>query len=528
MKKFRQKKYFLPFLFLLFFVTRVFFINPQEVFFDSGEYLHLFSQKNYLYAITAGHFPPHEGYIVLFWPIYQAAKLFTLNAAYTVIIFQIILSFFTLYFFYQFIAYIIDKKTAFITTIIASITPLFWIINVTIMMENAYAFFFFLSLFLLIQYLKTKKQYLLHLTLISLSLAVLTQTMTILWAPILLYTIFLKSKNELIKIFLLLCTYIFVFSIINIFFISSILSMHPLTVFNFLYLSKGGEFAEIPFSIKGLLVALRNFSVPLLQNNTILINLLSFISLFVAFKHNKKIFLLGLLFILPALYTNQWWDSLLNGRHALLADFGLAFMVGYLLRRKNILYFLFIICYIIWVSVPALTLLKKPIPYLVEAQYVATLPKGSFIIESHFARPQVQETIKGTPFYVNEPGYDVDTLDKKINTYLAEKKPIFISSAALSEPYGLYSGPYLHNITLSYEFPFLLQTRLANYTVVQYKIINAADNLLFYKITAKKKAPYPTVKNMKDSYRRLDYADPFWQLTWWLEKNFIKSNFTPS
>ena len=143
-------------------------------------------------------------------------------------------------------------------------------------------------------------------------------------------------------------------------------------------------------------------------------------------------------------------------------------------REKNILYFLFIICYIVWVSVPALTLLKKPIPYLEEAQYVATLPKQSFIIESHFARPQVQKTIKGTPFYVNEPGYDVDTLDKKINTYLAEKKPIFISSAALSEPYGLYSGPYLHNITLSYEFPFLLQAPVPSVQIFN-EIINCMN-----------------------------------------------------
>ncbi len=512
-------------LFLLFFLSRFFFINSNAIFFDSQEYLNLFANANYLQAIVLGHFPPHEGYIILFWPIYQAAQLLHANGAFVVILFQIILSYFTLFFFYKFIEYISDKKTALYAAIIASFTPLFWIINVTVMMENAYAFFFFFSLYLLSIYLeKTKKEYFLHGSLILLMLAVLTQPIIIFWTPLYFSVVFLKKKKLSKKIFIFLITYIIVFLFLNILLISSVLRMSPLAVFHELYLSKGGEFAELSFSLKGFLIAMRNFIIPLLQNNTILLVILGFISLVVSFKKDKKIFVYGILFILPALYANQWWDSLLNGRHALLAGFGIALLTAYLLRTKNVIYFILILCYILFVSFHTLSLLSKPIPYLEDAQFAEKLPKNSLFIESHFARPQVQTTVANKAFYVNEPGYSTELLTKELNYYMAKKEPIYITSAAISEPYGLYSGPYLHNVTLSYENQFELESVFINYKIIQYKIINNEDNLLIYKITAKKKSAYPSVKIMKDSYRRLDYADPFWQTTWWFENNFLKTN----
>jgi hypothetical protein len=516
-----QKHKNILFFFILFLLSRIIFINTQGVFFDSQEYINLFSLHNYFLAIAQGHFPPHVGYIIIFWPIFQLANILRLNSVLVVILCQILLSFATLVCFYKFIIYISDKKIALFATILVSIIPLFWIINVTIMMENAYAFFFFFSLYVLTLYLeKPKKNYLLHISLFSFTMCVLTQAMTILWFPIYLYVIFLKKKEKLKKVIPYFISYVVIFSLINIFEISYELHMQPGSVFMFLYLSKGQEFAILHFDMHSLFVLLRNFIAPLLQNNTILIVILFLYSLIYTFKTNKKIFLFGLLFILPAIYTNQWWDSLFPGRHALLASFGMAFLTAYLIRNKKIV-FILIICYLIIVSLPALNLLRKPIPYLEEADYVATLPKDSFLIESHFARPQIQDAYHSKFFSVNEPGDFKEQLSSIIDTYLKKNKPVYISSAALSEPYGLYSGPYLHNVSLSYEYPFLLQPTLRHYTIVQYKIINAQDNLIMYKIISNKKAPYPQVKNMRDSYRRLNYTDPLWQITWWCETTFL-------
>src|ERR1700691_848625 len=105
-------KYQIIFLFVLFFLSRIFFINSQAVFFDSGEYLHLFSLNNFINSLADGHIPLHLGYLLLFWPVFHTAIFFHINPRNFVIFIQIVLSGLTLFCFYQFVAFISDKKTA--------------------------------------------------------------------------------------------------------------------------------------------------------------------------------------------------------------------------------------------------------------------------------------------------------------------------------------------------------------------------------------------------------------------------------
>jgi hypothetical protein len=496
----------------LFVISRLFFINTQGVFFDSGENISLFAYPDYFQAITSGHFPPHEGYIMIFWPIFQLTNFLSLNPVFSVIIGQIIFATVTIICFYKVVTFIAGKRTGLIASIIVSLTPLFWITNVTIMMEIGYIGFFFFSFYFLLSYLSnTKKSIYLHISAICLTLSFLTHMLIVLWLPLLLSIVVYKRKGTLLKISLILLVYLFFASILNVIFISIISKETIPAVFHHLYFTKRNEFANLSFDIKSILIALRNFSIPLIRNNTSLIFILGFLSLFISFKKNKKIFVFGLLWILPALYTNQWWDSLLNGRHALIANFGIAFMAAYLIRKK-ILLVLIVIIYLLFVSLPTLNLLRQPIPYLKEAEFVKSLPKNSLLIESHFARPQVQEVSDLKFFFVNEPGFDKNNLVGEINKSLKTNIEIFISSAALSEPYGLYSGPYLHNITLSYAKPFEMEPVIKQYTLIKYKEINAEDNLIIYKIKSTEPSAYPEVKEMKDSYRRIDYNDPLWRL----------------
>src|SRR6185369_10430435 len=101
------------------------------------------------------------------------------------------------------------------------------------------------------------------------------------------------------------------------------------------------------------------------------------------------------------------------------------------------------------------------------------LPRDSLLIETHFAKPQVEKTFRGKLLTINDPVYPRDLIQKTIDVFLEKKKPIFISSGALSEPYGLYSGPYVHNITLSYANPFELTSMIPKYTLHLYQTINA-------------------------------------------------------
>ena len=497
-------------LLIIFIISRVFFINSQDVFFDSGEYLNAFSNPNFFQALLSVHFPIHEGYMLLFWPIFQLATFLEVHAGNSVIFAQIILATITIYCFYNFLVFLSDKRTALLGTILASLTPLFWITNVTIMMENAYIAFFFLSLFFLVKYSTKQRSFFAHLSSLFFTLSFITQPVIVLWLPFLLTTIWVKKKQILLKFSIYYAIYMIILNLLNLLFIGTSMNISVPQAFHEMFLNKKNEFPFLSWNIKSLLVVARNFFIPLMKNNTSLIVILAFTSLTLIYLKNKKLFLLCFLWITPALYTNQWWDSLFPGRHSLIAGFGLAFLVAYL-SRKKILYFAIILIYLFSVSLPTLNLLNKEVPYIKLAEFTRTLPKASLLVESHFSRPQVEKRYQGKLISVNG-GLGSSTIIQEINTYLKNEKPVFISSHALSDPYGLYSGPYLHSLSLSYRNPPELASYLKGYSVSEVKIISSDDNLIIYKITSNENATYPKINYLYNSYRRLDYYDPLWKL----------------
>lgn len=503
-------------LLILFIISRLPFINTNDVFFDSGENIDLFLHHDFFQALISGHFPPHEGYVLLFWPIYQLADLITLNPLLSVVIGQILLATLTIISFYKVARFLSDKRTALIAVIIISLIPIFWITNVTIMMEIAYIAFFFFSFYSLTRYLTFKKTFYLHLAGLSFTFSFLSHMLILLWLPLLLFIVFYKNKKKLLKAFLIFSFYLGFGSILNVLFISAVSNESIPAVFNHLFLAKGNEFASLQMSLHGFLVSMRNFLIPLLRNNTSLIVILGFISLLLLFRKEKKLFMLGVLWIAPAFYTHQWWDSLLNGRHGIIASFGLAFLVAYLLQKRSVIASI-VIVYLVFVSIPIMNLLNKPIPYLQQAEIIKSLPQDSLLIDTHFAKPQIERTFTGKVMTVNYPLTSREIIKEEIDKYLAEKKLVFISSGALSEPYGLYSGPYLHNITLSYAKSFEMEPVITNYTLKLYKIINTEDNLILYQIISTEPSAYPPVPSLRDSSRRLDYYDPLSKL-FWLDK----------
>src|SRR5579859_5670471 len=181
------------FLFILFFISRIIFINSREVFFDSKEYLSLFANPSLYEALILGHTPIHEGYILLFWPVYQLAQKMGLDPGYTVVLGEILLAALTVFCFYKIIAFVFDKETALLSSVIISLTPLFWITNVTITLETSYLSFYFLSLFLLTGYLKKNKLYLLFLSFLCLSFSFITYSAVVLWLPVYFTIVFFKK-----------------------------------------------------------------------------------------------------------------------------------------------------------------------------------------------------------------------------------------------------------------------------------------------------------------------------------------------
>lgn len=508
----------------IFILSRLIFINPLPVFFDSPEYLSRLSNPNYFQTIISGHMPFHAGYIILFWPIFQFAKILSINPSFAVIFAQIIFSAISIYLFYRFVEIISNKKIAFIATIISALLPFYWIMNVSIMVESTYINFFIISLFSLAQFVKRKTKANLYLLVgcVSFGLALLTNPLIILWTPFLLSVIYFFGRKKIIPILLSMILTVFIIILVNSFLVAYALHV-PLQ--NGIHQYLFGEDIKIAPNISSPIMILRfirNALVPSLQNNTVIIFILSIISLIGIFKKNIKLFIVTFLWISPSIITNQWFDSLLYGRHGTIAVFGFALITAIFLEKRKKLFFIVLI-YILLVSLPALNLLRQPIPYIEMGEFIKTLPKG-LLIESHFARPQVEGHYSGEIMYANQPGYGREKLEKAIDSYLGNKKPVFVTSQALSDPYGVYFGPFLYSLSLSYARKFELEDLLSLYSLSDYAVIDKNANIAIFKIVSKEKSIYPEIPKLNYNKHRIDYFDPMVQLWFLIDKADIIHN----
>lgn len=494
----------------LFILSRVLFINPLPVFFDSPEYLARLSNPNYFKAITSGHLPFHAGYILLFWPIFHIFTLFGANPSFAVILVQIIFSAIAIYCFYRFVGIMTNKKIAIIAAAVGISVPIYWIANATIMAESAFVNFFLISLFFLAAYVKNKAHLNIYLLIgcVSFGLSIFTNPLVILWSPFLLSVAYFlrKEKTMIISLSIILTIALAVLA-------NSFLIQNGIRQYLF------GEDVKVLPNISSFLTILRfvrNALIPILQNNTAIICILSLISLIKIFNKNRKLFVIAFLWISPAIITSQWYDPLLFGRHGIIAGFGLAFLTAIFLEKRKRLFPL-VISYLLLVSLPALALLREPVPYLETSRFVKTLPKG-LLIETHFARPQIEGDYLGEIIFVNQPGWSKEKLEKTIDSYLNSKKPIFITSQALSDPYGVYSGPFLYSLSLSYAKKFELEDILSSYLIKEYATINKDAGIAIYKIVSKEKSPYPMIPKLKYNRHRIDYFDPISQLRFFIER----------
>ncbi|OGH17004.1 MAG: hypothetical protein A3C30_02005 [Candidatus Levybacteria bacterium RIFCSPHIGHO2_02_FULL_40_18] len=495
----------------LFFISRLIFLSPDPVFFDSPEYLRRLEMDDWPRSLIDGHPPFHTGYILLFWPIFHFGKFLGVNGAFLVVLTQAILATFAIWCFYKSILLLANRRIAIWASIIASALPLWWIVTDSVMMEAGYSSTFLISFYFFLLFLKKQNLAFFLTSMVFFFLALLTHIAVLFWIPLFFFAIFRISKNQRAKLIVYATAGFVATTIAIVYFLAHVGSLSLIESASLIFLSKTGEHVEISLSAIGIAQLVRNTMVPMIVNNTSLIVILSIFSLFILWRKDKSYFFLGLLWILPITITNNWWDSLLFGRHALLASFGSAFLVGSLLEKSKKKFFI-VIFYLLVVSLPAVTHLRQPIPYIEEAAAVEKLPKGGLILETHFARPQVEKKYEGKIIFVNEPGWDrADTLEQ-IRTFLASDRPVFVTSQALSDPYGLYSGPYIHSLSLSYAHPFVLQGIIDRFTLEKYKIISEKDNLLIYKVLNDNPSPYPEIKKVNQSRRRIDYFDPITQL----------------
>lgn len=498
-------------LILVFIFSRIWYLNPSNVFFDSAEYLERWSMESFWQAITSGHPPLHSGYILTFWPIFKLGS-FLEYPAILVILAQILLSLITVCLGLKIFEKLFGKKEAIKTLFIFSISSFFWITNVTIMMESVYLFYWMLSVYFLINYLDNESNWPLSLWLSAGSwmMAFLTHSVVILWIPFALTLTWLRNKNHFKSALLVGGLALTVVSIINGYWLAESFNTNLKGGLFWLYGAKFGEHAQASGNIiTSILRWIRNWIMPLGYNLTWTVLLSSFIGFLFLIKTKKwQELTILLVWILPTMITNQWWDSLFFGRHALIALMPIIYLATYYLKKTG--WFLLSLL-VLFGTINNLELLRDKTPYLSVASEIVDLEKGGMLIDSHFARPQTDSIYDGRTEFVDEPGWPGKKIVEEIDTYLDTGLPVYVTAQALSEPYGLFNGPYLHSLTLSYKNDLILRSLFADkYAFTKVIAINSDFNLDIFRLT-KGQGIYPGINDLRDSQRRLDYWDPLFR-----------------
>ena len=498
----------MPWIFyVIVFFSRLLFINSGNVFFDSKEYISRWSDPNFLHALASGHTPLHSGYVATFWPIYQLAQALGLNPSYVVLLFQSILATLTVFFFYKSLRNLFDREIAYKSALLFSVLPLFWIVNEAVMMETTYLFYWVMSLYFLTKFFLASKNSLKWLSFSGLLwvAAFLTHTVVIMWTPLYFFLVWTKCKKKFWEFFVAGSLTLIIASLLNSWLLAVANNTNLIDGLNLLYVSKFDEHAQLGSILISVLRYFRNWLVPLGYNNSWSLLVFALVGFVISIKKNNWLFVLALFWLVPTFITNQWWDSLLYGRHALIGSLMLAILCASYLGRKA----LFLLAGLVMIiSLSSLSLLKKPIPYLEVSKVLNFLPPGGLVIDSHFARPQTDGEYFGQMIFVDEPGFDMKKLPDSIDNYLKVGKSVYITGQALSEPYGLFCGPYLHNLSLSYKNKQILSELPQKYSFNKLTEIDSANNLDIYKI-ATGSSKYPEMNKLNYSRRRIDWLDPF-------------------
>lgn len=479
--------------------------------FDSKEYVLRWSNANFIEAITTGHTPLHSGYVFSFWPLFQLLQRLNLDPTLGVLVGQTFLDYLTIIFFYKTVEILINKSVALRSAILLGILPIFWLVNEVIMMETTYLCYWVMAYYFLVRFSKSVGEDKHNLVLASVFwiLSFLTHTVVILWIPLFLITVLLYRPKAIKMIMVAGGLAILIASVIN----AGLLALANRSDFfdgwYLLYGAKFNEHAHFSFDPLGVLRYVRNWLTPLGYNNTWILLSVSFILLGRETLRNWKKSLLLWSWVLPSMVANQWWDSLLFGRHALIASLALVLVIAEQLLGWK---FKLLIGSVFLISLGGINLLKKPIPYVSLAETVKALPEGGLYIESHFARPQIDGVYNGQVMFVDEPGWNIAELPATIQEYLDNKKPVFISGQALSEPYGLFCGPVLHNLSLSYKNQLILKDLEGGFRVQKMVSLDPEINLEIYQIT-NGEGERVEINQLDDSRRRLDYFDPLRFLT---------------
>lgn len=510
----------LLFLLSLFLLSRIPFINHQLLFMDSQEYLSRLSNPDLLQGLIQGHLPLHPGFILLLWPVVQISNLLDLNPILAIKISNCFFALVSLIIFYCLARTFFTKKSVDFATTCIALTPMFWISNLAILTESAYILFFLIALYAAQKYLISSKMRWLIAVMLSLGLAYSIHQIIVIFLPA--FSLLLLNKKSLLtgKKLLSLALTIFLGLLVSNSFLAClyVLRGYPLNqAFVLTITGKAADRAQLSFSLLGLARISRNWLILLLRSFSNLFVISAILGWFYLHKRKGKVALVLALWFLPSFIAAQWWDGLLMGRYLLISVFPMALSAAIFFEKSQILRSLLFLTLII-TSIGAVWLLNQPLPARLVQASINKLPQNGLLIESHFFRPWLNYA--GKLMLVNEPNTP-QNFQEEVEHHLGNNQPVFITSQALADPYGVYTGPFIHPLSLSYFQSPKLNSFKKNYHLSAVATPSAQDHLAIYQIM--NQPPHSEIQIQTVSLwhrRRLDFFDPLSQLWFLITKTF--------
>lgn len=471
-----MKKYFI--IFLTIFLSRSIFINLLPAFFDGPEYIKLIENNNLFLALVSGHEPIHPGFILINWLFYHLVKIYyPLNVIFSV---SFISSFFgslTLLLFFLIIKKTFSNKIAWKSLLIVSLLPGIWLSQINVLIEPIEIFFFILAMYSFILFNSQGKKVFLFIGGISLSYAIFTHTIIILWTPVLLSLPLLFSKKNLkemvyINIVLVIVSIMLGISITAVLLINTNHNFIESVATLFIH---GKDFITWTNLKIGLVRSIRNFLVTILRNNSTFIVILALFGFIKILKSNKKLSIFIFIWFLPVFLTSQYWHIGLFGRLSLIASFPLALLAS---QIKNKTIYILSVVNLIVISIPLMINNKNAEIQQSLKNIYEIIPKKDILIGSNLIRPQTY--FYGTKYFINEPGFTVDVIEKKLQN--ANNKEVFIDSQALFNPYYSYDGNHLHILSLGKIGNSEIKKLIKNNRVELSEIENPDKRIFLYKV----------------------------------------------
>jgi len=490
---FKAPNFYLPaILFILVLLSRLLLLNGSIDFFDSTQYIWRSELPTLKEALSTGHAPYHPGYIFFTWIIYQIFKLFgTPDTSLVAAIPSAIFGSLTILFFYLLVKKIFDAKIAFLSVILATLIPFFWISNISIIVDPTMICFYILSLYLFYLWLDEKNYYYLIISSFSLGFSMWTHTQIAFWCLSFVALFFYKIKfKDYLKIIIKSIPFI----IGPVFFIGVYLYLlvgaghNPNYIDALKYLFTGNAGDHMPFSF---FPGVRNYTI-IMTTLVAGFSVLGIVKMLLDKKYDK--FFMIVIWLFPGLFLSALYlYANLYGRSSMIAIFPGVTAVSYFLlswKAKNLVakvvqasLIILTLCQLLWISLPVIkTYATQPAALEELAKFHKELKPGGLYITSNQAK---------TIYYYRQLGGKIDIIwempkekiDQDINQAVLELKPLYIGQDAIMFPYYIYDGhnweikstdiggPSEHNTLASNyfsDFNFILEkvSKLKNKTAV--------------------------------------------------------------